>query len=191
MLSQRRSIKTVNEYFDNQGWKVYNKPVSILDQNSVEYFSRSADQTRRLGLRLGALLKPGQVICLSGELGSGKTTLVQGIAQGWGSTDPVTSPTFVLINEYHRPDGDMLFHLDAYRISSAFEGEDLDLDGMLSRGCLVIEWPENVKKILPSSVLIITMRWMAEEHRGLVMSATGGEYRGILDEIRKQVYGGY
>jgi tRNA threonylcarbamoyladenosine biosynthesis protein TsaE len=165
--------------------------VPILDQNSLEYFSRSADQTRRLGMRLGALLKPGQVVCLSGELGSGKTTLVQGIAQGWGSTDPVTSPTFVLINEYHRPDGDILFHLDAYRISSSVEGEDLDLDGMLTRGSLVIEWPENIKTVLPSSVLIISMRWMAEEHRGLVMSASDGEYRGILEEIRKQVYGGY
>ena len=172
-------------------WKVYNKLVPILDQNSLEYFSRSADQTRRLGLRLGALLKTGQVICLSGELGSGKTTLVQGMAQGWGSTDPVTSPTFVLINEYHRPDGDILFHLDAYRLNSAIEGEDLDLDGMLSRGSLVIEWPEKIQNALPSSMLTISMRWMAEEHRGLVLSATGDEYRGILDEIHKQVYGGY
>jgi len=165
--------------------------VPILDQNSLEYFSRSADQTRRLGIRLGALLKSGQVICLSGELGSGKTTLVQGIAQGWGSTDPVTSPTFVLINEYHRPDDDILFHLDAYRLSSAIEGEDLDLEGMLFRGSLVIEWPENIKDVLPSSVLSIHMNWMAEEHRSLVMSITDDEYRGILDEIRKQVYGGY
>jgi tRNA threonylcarbamoyladenosine biosynthesis protein TsaE len=191
MQSQNRSTKTVNKYFDNLGLKVYNKPVPILDQNSLEYFSRSADQTRRLGLRLGALLKPGQVICLSGELGSGKTTLVQGIAQGWGSTDPVTSPTFVLINEYHRPDGSILFHLDAYRLNSTVEGEELDLDEMLSRGCLVIEWPENIQNILPSNVLTITMRWMAEEHRGMEMSASGDEYRFILDEIRKQVYGGY
>ncbi len=80
----------------------------ILDQNSLEYFSRSAEQTRRLGMRLGTLLKTGQGVYLSGELGSGKTTLVQGIAQGWGSIDHVTSPTFVLINEYHRPDGETL-----------------------------------------------------------------------------------
>ena len=142
-------------------------------------------------MRLGVLLKPGQVICLSGELGSGKTTLVQGIAQGWGSTDPVTSPTFVLINEYHRPDGDILFHLDAYRLSSGLDGEDLDLEGILSRGCLITEWPENIRNALPSNALTIAMRWMAEEHRGLVMSAAGDEYHGIVDEIRKQVYGGY
>jgi tRNA threonylcarbamoyladenosine biosynthesis protein TsaE len=165
--------------------------VPILDQNSLEFFSRSADQTRRLGLRLGALLKTGQVIYLSGELGSGKTTLVQGIAQGWGSTDPVTSPTFVLINEYRRPDGEILFHLDAYRLGSALDGEELDLDGMLSRGSLVIEWPENIRPVLPHEALSIAMRWMADEHRGLVMSAVGYEYRDMLDGIRQQVYGGY
>ena len=65
----RQENETVNEYFDNQVWKVYNKVVPILDENSLEYFSRSADQTRRLGMRLGALLKIGQSISLSGELG--------------------------------------------------------------------------------------------------------------------------
>lgn len=165
--------------------------MAILDENTMEYFSRSVDQTRRLGMRLGALFKSGQVICLSGELGSGKTTLVQGIAQGWGSTDKVTSPTFVLINEYHRPDGNLLFHLDAYRLNSALEGEDLDLDNMSSRGCLVIEWPEKIINSIPSNKLNIAMRWMADEQRGLVITAIGDEYRSILEEIRGQVYGGY
>lgn len=163
----------------------------ILDQNTLEYFSRSADQTRRLGLRLGTLLNPGQVICLSGELGSGKTTLVQGVAQGWGSTDPVTSPTFVLINEYHRPDSNILYHLDAYRLGSALEGEDLDLDNILTHGSLVVEWAENIRDVLPPHSLTIAMRWMADEHRGLVISAVGDEYRDMLNEIRQQVYGGY
>jgi tRNA threonylcarbamoyladenosine biosynthesis protein TsaE len=165
--------------------------VAILDQNSLEYFSRSAEQTRRLGLRLGALLKAGQGLYLSGELGSGKTTLVQGITQGWGSMDPVTSPTFVLINEYHRPDGETLFHLDAYRLESSADGEDLDLDDMLARGSLVVEWPENVRDVLPANALTIAMRWMADEQRGLVISAVGEGYREMLDDIRQQVYGGY
>ena len=77
----------------------------ILDQHSFEFISRSTEQTRRLGMRLGALLRSGDVICLAGELGSGKTTLVQGIASGWGSLDQVTSPTFVLVNVYRGPDG--------------------------------------------------------------------------------------
>jgi tRNA threonylcarbamoyladenosine biosynthesis protein TsaE len=165
--------------------------VPILDQNTLEYFSRSAEQTRRLGLRLGTLIKLGEVICLSGELGSGKTTLVQGLAQGWGSTDPATSPTFVLINEYHRPDTETLFHLDAYRLGSVADGEVIDIDEMLTRGSLVVEWPENIRALLPKNALFISMRWMADEHRGLVMSANGEEYRDILEEIRKQIYGGY
>lgn len=163
----------------------------IFNQNSFEYFSRSAEQTRRLGLRLGTQLKTGLGVYLSGELGSGKTTLVQGIAQGWGSIDPVTSPTFVLINEYHRPDGETLFHLDAYRLGNVAEGDDLDLDDMLTRGSLVVEWPENIRTVLPVNAITIAMRWMADEHRGLLISAIGEGYREILDEIRRQVYGGY
>ena len=96
----------------------------ILDANSVEFFSHGSDQTRRVGMRLGALLAPGDVICLSGELGAGKTTLVQGIARGWGSLDAVSSPTFVLVNMYRRPDRQVLSHLDAYRMRSAQEAEE-------------------------------------------------------------------
>ncbi len=142
-------------------------------------------------MRLGTLLNCNQLICLSGELGSGKTTLVQGLAQGWGSTDPVTSPTFVLVNEYRRPDGEILFHLDAYRLGNAIEAEDLDIDEMLLRGSLVVEWPENIRSALPSNTLLIAMHWMADEQRGLVISAQGEEYREMLTEIRRQVYGGY
>src|SRR5512140_2132201 len=91
----------------------------ILDVHALEFFSRSPDQTRRMGMRLGALLEPGDLICLSGDLGAGKTTLVQGIARGWGSLDSVTSPTFILVNAYRRPDGQVMHHVDAYRMASA------------------------------------------------------------------------
>jgi tRNA threonylcarbamoyladenosine biosynthesis protein TsaE len=165
--------------------------VPILEENTFEYFSRSADQTRRFGMRLGALLKCNQLVCLSGDLGSGKTTLVQGLAQGWGSTDPVTSPTFVLVNEYGRPDGEILFHLDAYRLNNACEAEELDLEEMLLRGSLVVEWPEKIQSALPSNSLHIAMHWMADEQRGLVVSARGKEYQEMLTDIRRQVYGGY
>ena len=76
--------------------------MAILKPNAFEFFSHSADQTRRFGVRLGAMLPVGTVICLEGDLGSGKTTIVQGIAQGWGSADRVTSPTFVILNQYRR-----------------------------------------------------------------------------------------
>jgi tRNA threonylcarbamoyladenosine biosynthesis protein TsaE len=75
----------------------------ILAPHALEFFSHSPEQTRRVGIRLGALLQSGMVICLEGDLGSGKTTLVQGIAQGWGSSDQVSSPTYVILNEYRHP----------------------------------------------------------------------------------------
>ena len=97
----------------------------------------------------------------------------------------------MLINEYHRPDGEKLFHLDAYRLLNATEGAELDIDDMLMRGPLVVEWPENIHDALPDHTLKIALRWMAEEHRGLVLTACGNEYRDLLSGIRQQVYGGY
>jgi tRNA threonylcarbamoyladenosine biosynthesis protein TsaE len=85
----------------------------ILEGQSLDFLSHSPEQTVRLGVRLGELLQRGDVICLAGDLGSGKTTLAQGIARGWGSLDQVTSPSFILINEYRRADNQRLFHLDA------------------------------------------------------------------------------
>src|SRR5512143_4039176 len=129
----------------------------ILDAQTVEIFSHSPEQTRRVGMRLGALLQPGDLVCLQGELGAGKTTLVQGAAGGWGSLDTVSSPTFVLVNVYRRPEGSELFHMDAYRLDSAVEAEELDIDGMLARGALLVEWPERVRSALPSEGLWATL----------------------------------
>jgi tRNA threonylcarbamoyladenosine biosynthesis protein TsaE len=162
----------------------------ILDPRTVEFFSRSPEQTRRLGFRLGSLMRSGDLICLSGDLGAGKTTLVQGIAQGWGSLDSVSSPTFVLVNEYRRPDGHCLFHLDAYRLASAWEAEDLDLDRMLENGPLMVEWPERIKSVLPPAYLWIALRWIADEHRGMTFNSLGERYNDMLAEFRKKVFGG-
>ncbi len=162
----------------------------ILDARTLEFFSRSPEQTRRLGIRLGALLQPGDLICLSGDLGAGKTTLVQGIAQGWGSLDNVSSPTFVLVNEYRRPDGNCLFHLDAYRLANWQEAEDLDLDRMIEQGPLVMEWPERIKEVLAPERLWITLRWIADEQRGMTFSSKGERYEDLLAEFRKRVFGG-
>src|SRR5512133_3108171 len=103
----------------------------ILNAHTMDFFSRSPAQTRRIGRRLGAALQAGDVICLQGDLGAGKTTFVQGVAQGWGSRDAVSSPTFILVNDYRRGDQAHLFHMDAYRLDSASEAEELDLDAML------------------------------------------------------------
>ncbi|MEW6178745.1 MAG: tRNA (adenosine(37)-N6)-threonylcarbamoyltransferase complex ATPase subunit type 1 TsaE [Chloroflexota bacterium] len=162
----------------------------ILDARTLEFFSRSADQTRRLGMRLGGLLKKGDVVLLQGELGSGKTTLVQGMAQGWGSLDPVSSPTFVLVNVYRRPDGESLYHLDAYRLKSPGEAMDLDLDWLLESGALVVEWPENIQAALPAEHLLVRLSWIAEEQRAMVFLAHGSRYEALVQDFRQRVVGG-
>lgn len=162
----------------------------ILDARALEFFSRSPEQTRRIGIRLGALLQKGDVLCLSGDLGAGKTTLVQGLAQGWGSLDPVSSPTFVLCNIYRRADGANFYHLDAYRLENALEGEDLDLDAMLEQGSLVVEWAERIQTALPAACLWINLRWIADEQRGMVFLARGPRYEKLLAEFRRHAFGG-
>jgi tRNA threonylcarbamoyladenosine biosynthesis protein TsaE len=161
----------------------------ILDQNSLEIISRSTEQTRRVGMRLGVLLKPGNIICLEGDLGAGKTTLVQGLAAGWGSLDPVSSPTFVLVNVYSRADRYKLFHLDAYRINSAQEAIHLDLDEMLEEGALVIEWADRIRPALPKSHLWVFLRWIDDGQRDLIFSAYGKKYQDLLLNFREKVYG--
>ena len=162
----------------------------ILDQNSMEVFSRSTEQTRRVGMRLGPLLKPGDVICLAGELGTGKTTLVQGLAAGWGSFDPVSSPTFMLVNLYRRTGGEFLYHLDAYRLISSNDAIDLDIDYMLRNGSLVVEWADRIKTALPPEHLWVSLSWRQETHRDLLFTARGEHYTSLLVDFRQQVYGG-
>jgi tRNA threonylcarbamoyladenosine biosynthesis protein TsaE len=161
----------------------------ILDRHALEIISRSAGQTRRVGMRLGALLAPGDVICLVGDLGAGKTTLVQGLAAGWGSLDPVSSPTFVLVNLYRRPDHSQLFHLDAYRLSGPDEAVALDLDAMLDEGTLVIEWADRIASALPQECLWATLHYVDDSQRDLIFSARGARYQSLLNRFRSQVYG--
>ncbi len=162
----------------------------ILNAHTLEFFSHSPEQTRRVGMRLGGLLQRGEVICLQGELGSGKTTLVQGLAQGWGSLDPVSSPTFIIVNTYRRPDDKKLFHMDAYRLDSAPEAAELDLDEMLSQGSLLIEWPERIHAILPNSHMWISLEYVKEEHRQMLLRASGERYDALLADLRQRLDGG-
>lgn len=162
----------------------------ILDANAFEFFSRSAEQTRRIGMRLGAILQSGDVICLDGDLGSGKTTLVQGVAAGWGSTDAVSSPTFVLVNVYRRVDGDKFAHLDAYRLEGAAEAVDLDLESLLENGPLVVEWAPRIASVLPDENLAIQLFHVEEEQRQMQFTATGPRYETLLDEFQRTMMGG-
>jgi len=156
----------------------------ILDSHATDFISRSADQTRRIGTRLGNALKRGDVICLQGDLGAGKTTFVQGLAQGWGSKDAVSSPTFIIINEYRRDNDGKLFHMDAYRLDSTPEAEELDLDSMLADGVLIVEWPERMAGLIPSERLWINIDHVAEGEREMKVNARGKRYAELLDVIR-------
>jgi tRNA threonylcarbamoyladenosine biosynthesis protein TsaE len=162
----------------------------ILDAHTIDFFSRSPQQTRSIGMQLGGALQAGDVICLQGDLGAGKTTFVQGIARGWGSLDPVSSPTFILVNLYRRADQSQLFHMDAYRLDSTPEAEELDLDSMLAQGPLLIEWPERIDGLVPNERLWVQLEHIDEEERELKFRSRGKRYDGLLEIIRRAAYGG-
>jgi tRNA threonylcarbamoyladenosine biosynthesis protein TsaE len=162
----------------------------ILDAHTMDFFSRSPEQTRRVGKRLGSALQTGDVICLQGDLGAGKTTFVQGIAKGWGSLDSVSSPTFIIVNVYRRADQSQLFHMDAYRLDSQLEAEELDLDSMLAQGPLLIEWPERVDGLVPNERLWVKLEHLDEEEREMKFKASGKRYDDLLEIIRHAAYGG-
>ena len=156
----------------------------------MDFFSRSPEQTRRVGMRLGAALQAGDVICLQGDLGAGKTTVVQGIAQGWGSVDSVSSPTFILVNVYRGADQTKLFHMDAYRLDSTAEAEELDLDSMLEQGPLIIEWPERMQRLIPDERLWVQLEYIDEEEREMRFKSSGTRYDDLLAVIRHATFGG-
>ena len=163
----------------------------ILDSRSMEFISRSADQTRRAGMQLGALLQCGDTICLIGDLGSGKTTFMQGVSVGWGSLDQVSSPSFVIINVYRHLDGRRLYHLDAYRLSGPREAIDLDLDAYLEQGPMVIEWADRIQEALPSNYLSLNLNWVDEQQRDLMIHAYGSRYEQLLNGFREQIFEGW
>jgi tRNA threonylcarbamoyladenosine biosynthesis protein TsaE len=155
----------------------------------MDFFSRSPEQTRRIGVRLGGALQPGDIICLQGDLGAGKTTFVQGIALGWGSSDSVSSPTFILVNVYRRADSGQLFHMDAYRLDSTPEAEELDLDTMLAQGPLIVEWPERIDGLVPGENLWINLEHVDEEEREMKFKSHGKRYDQLLEVIRHAIGG--
>jgi tRNA threonylcarbamoyladenosine biosynthesis protein TsaE len=163
--------------------------MTVLTANAFDFLSHSSEQTCRLGMRIGALLHTGDVICLQGELGAGKTRFAQGLAAGWGSLDEVSSPTFILVNVYRRADGGQLFHLDTYRIESVPEAEELDLDAMLNAGPLVIEWPERMAGLLPAERLWIKLEYVDDDCRQLTFLPTGKRYENMLAHFRRTSFG--
>ena len=130
--------------------------------------TRSAKETIQLGDRIGKSLKPNDVVALTGDLGAGKTTLIQGIAKGMGIKNWVTSPTFTIINEFKgRLD---LFHVDLYRIEGLDEIEDIALEEYFHKdGVTVIEWAEKAGGILPASRINIKIDFESENARKITI----------------------
>ncbi len=164
--------------------------MAILRADALEFISRSAGQTRRLGMRLGAWLRPGDVLSLEGDLGGGKTTFVQGLVAGWGSTAQATSPTFVLVNVYSREDGERLYHIDAYRLSGPEEALDLDIEAMWEEGPLVVEWANIIAEALPPNRLTISFKWLTESQRVLTFYPEGERARTLARRLRAAILRG-
>jgi tRNA threonylcarbamoyladenosine biosynthesis protein TsaE len=124
---------------------------------SIVLETRSPEETRRLAAALSPVLRPGDVISLSGDLGAGKTTFVQGLAAGIGVIDQVTSPTFVLMKEYHGGRYPLM-HLDVYRLERAQEVIDLGYDEYLDPSfIMVVEWGDVIEPMLPEEHLLVEM----------------------------------
>jgi tRNA threonylcarbamoyladenosine biosynthesis protein TsaE len=131
---------------------------NIFDRLRAGVTTKSAAETCRIARTLGEALPPDSTLALHGDLGSGKTTFVSGLAGAWGIAGPVTSPTFNLFTIYK--DGTrMLVHLDAYRLRRA---EDMDAlmieEFMKSPWCLAVEWPDNVEGWLPEGALHLDLK---------------------------------
>ncbi len=145
-----------------------------VEKDTFEIISNSPAETIQLGRRIGEALKGGEVIALIGPLGSGKTHLIKGIAEGTGATDAnrVSSPTFVIVNEYLSTGAGLdVYHVDAYRIESIAEFEMLGFDEFCyADSVVVIEWADKVAAALQNIDLIrIELSHIDETHRRIVL----------------------
>lgn len=139
-------------------------------------------QTREVGAALAELLVPGDVVSLTGDLGAGKTTFVQGAARGLGVEDRVASPTFVLVREYR---GDLpVYHLDVYRLDRLQEVIDLGFEDLLDpSGVMFIEWGDAIDALLPDEHLRVELRMGEGDARRLSFSGRGPRWAGRWERL--------
>ena len=145
--------------------------------------TESAEETIALGERLGRLARAGELICLWGDLGAGKTQLAKGIARGLDISDTVNSPTFVLMTEYagRLP----LFHVDLYRLVDAADALAGGLvDERQEDGLTVVEWPDRMGNVLPAARLDVRIDGTADEPRTIALIASGTDYQRYLEAAR-------
>jgi tRNA threonylcarbamoyladenosine biosynthesis protein TsaE len=152
---------------------------TFLDSRRI-VMTRDARETRALGARLAAAARPGDLLCLVGDLGAGKTQLAKGFAEGLGVTDTVSSPTFVLMSEYagRLP----LFHVDLYRLDDAADAlagglmDERQLDGVA-----LVEWAERLGGALPTARLDVVIDGTGDDPRTITLTSSDPAYRRYLD----------
>jgi len=150
--------------------------------NQFEFYSNQPEETINFSKQLAALLKPGDVITLEGDLGAGKTTFTKGLALGLEIKKNVNSPTFTIIKEYH---GKLpLYHMDVYRVEDSFE--DLGFDEYFEgNGVSVIEWAHLIEDQLPEELLAIHIYLSENESRKIMIKPKGERYEELCKELFK------
>ena len=164
----------------------------ILTEHAFDAVTHSPAQTYAVGERLGQLLRAGDVVCLQGDLGTGKTCLTQGIGAGLQVVGVINSPTFVFVNEYppaHR--GPYLYHVDLYRVADYLDVISLGLEDYLyGDGVTVVEWADRAREIMPRERLWITLIYTDHMKRTLIFDAVGDHYVEIVSALKEGIYGG-
>jgi tRNA threonylcarbamoyladenosine biosynthesis protein TsaE len=149
----------------------------------VDFISQSSEQTHLAGEHLGAACRGGEVLCLSGVLGSGKTAFAQGIGRGLGVTLPVTSPSFTVLREYT---GRLnLFHFDFYRFEQQIRAADVEFEEYLRDDAVcVIEWAEYAQELLPENHLLVRMLMVSESKRAIQFIPRGPQYEALVQRFQ-------
>ena len=141
----------------------------------MHYITHSPEETEKLGAALAQRLQPGTIIAYTGDLGAGKTAFTRGLAKGLGYTQPVTSPTYTIVNEYlggRLP----LFHFDMYRLASSDDLWDIGWEDYLERGGVcAVEWSENVREALPPDAVTVTIARCPGNDSWRTITIEGGE----------------
>ncbi len=157
-----------------------------LRRKSAILYTSSPEETIQLGQFIGEILKPGSVMGLCGELGTGKTHLIQGLARGLGVDHRyyVTSPSFTIINEY--PGRIPLNHVDLYRLKEMDLTDELGFEEYFyGDGATVIEWAEKILPLLPENRLMIELTYLCENRRKFRIIGLGHPYRDIVKDIAR------
>jgi tRNA threonylcarbamoyladenosine biosynthesis protein TsaE len=163
-----------------EDWAMYTKSV-------IDFISQSPEQTHLAGEHLGAMCRGGEVLCLSGALGCGKTAMAQGIGRGLGVTAPVTSPTYTVLKEYS---GRLnLYHFDFYRFEQQIRDADIEFAEYLRDDAVcVIEWAEHAVELLPETHLLVRMRMVSPSKRALQFVPQGSCYEELVQRFQSLAF---